>query len=205
MEKKTDRRIKKTKKLIKETFIEFLLEKPIQEIRVQALAEKADINRGTFYQHYDDIYDLLNSIEDEIIEEFTSVLEDSYKQAELSGVNLSRKDVEPILIMLLDRILSYVKENNDEIVALFRDDQNSKIKQKLRKYLYDFFVSHYSDANKSEKFQHDFVYFYSYCTSGCVEVITTWIRNGLKEDTQDIAKLLEEFILNGGLIFLPNE
>ena len=38
----------------------------IQDISVKELTELVDINRGTFYLHYDDIYDMLHKVEDEM-------------------------------------------------------------------------------------------------------------------------------------------
>ena len=63
-----DRRVKYTKKVIKDTFLSLLEKKNISNISVKELCEMADINRGTFYRYYIDIYDLLKKIEDEFIE-----------------------------------------------------------------------------------------------------------------------------------------
>ena len=60
-----DRRIKYTKKTIKDTFIKLLAEKDIKKITVSELCKKADINRATFYRYYLDVYDLLDSIKKE--------------------------------------------------------------------------------------------------------------------------------------------
>ena len=54
-----DRRVKYTKKVIKDTFLSLLEKKNISNISVKELCEMADINRGTFYRYYIDIYDLL--------------------------------------------------------------------------------------------------------------------------------------------------
>ena len=64
-----DRRIKYTKKVIKENFLNLLEEKDISNITVKELCMISDINRGTFYRYYIDIYDLLKSIEQEFVEE----------------------------------------------------------------------------------------------------------------------------------------
>lgn len=61
----------KTKALIKETFIEMLGEKKeLSNINVSDLVKKANINRSTFYAHYDNIYDLAKEYENEIIDTF---------------------------------------------------------------------------------------------------------------------------------------
>ncbi|WP_277408505.1 TetR/AcrR family transcriptional regulator [Lacrimispora xylanisolvens] len=55
-----DRRIKKTRQLIMDTFIDLLSEKEFEKITINDIAERADINRGTVYLHYMDKYDLLD-------------------------------------------------------------------------------------------------------------------------------------------------
>ena len=60
-----DRRVRRTKQLIKQSLIELMHEKPFKDITVKDITERADLNRGTFYLHYVDIYDLLSKIEDE--------------------------------------------------------------------------------------------------------------------------------------------
>ena len=55
MEKKTDRRIRKTKQQLQEGFIHLRKTKNIKYITVKELCELTDLNRGTFYLHYRDI------------------------------------------------------------------------------------------------------------------------------------------------------
>ena len=62
----TDRRVRKTKKQLRLALMELLVEKSAKSISVRELAERADINRGTFYIHYRDVGDLLQRLEDEM-------------------------------------------------------------------------------------------------------------------------------------------
>lgn len=61
-----DRRVKKTKRQLRLALMELMCEKPQKHISVRELAERADINRGTFYIHYKDVSDLLQQLEDEM-------------------------------------------------------------------------------------------------------------------------------------------
>ena len=65
VEKKTDRRILKTKRVLRESLLYLLKEQPIQKISVSLLCEKSDINRSTFYTYYSRPMDLLESIHQE--------------------------------------------------------------------------------------------------------------------------------------------
>lgn len=61
----------KTRKLIKDTFIEMLAEKKeISKISVSELVDRAHICRATFYSHFDDIYGVVGEFEKEIIDKF---------------------------------------------------------------------------------------------------------------------------------------
>ncbi|TVX94689.1 TetR/AcrR family transcriptional regulator [Paenibacillus agilis] len=65
----TDRRVIRTKKNIKRAFSELLKEKGFEAITVQDIADRADINRGTFYLHFLDKYDLFERKVDDILAE----------------------------------------------------------------------------------------------------------------------------------------
>ena len=60
-----DLRVQRTRKNIRDAFIELRSRKPIEKITVKELAEAAFINKATFYQHYEDLYDLSESMENE--------------------------------------------------------------------------------------------------------------------------------------------
>ena len=59
----------KTRVLIKSTFAEMLSEKKeINKISVTELVKRADINRGTFYSHYDDVYSVAEDYENDAMD-----------------------------------------------------------------------------------------------------------------------------------------
>jgi Transcriptional regulator len=60
-EEKVDPRIKRTRALIQQAFMELFNEKDFQSITVQDITEKAEVNRATFYAHYADKYALLDA------------------------------------------------------------------------------------------------------------------------------------------------
>jgi len=60
-ERKVDRRIRRTRRLLKEALISLILEKKYERITVQEILDRADVGRSTFYLHYRDKDDLLVS------------------------------------------------------------------------------------------------------------------------------------------------
>lgn len=75
-EKKTDLRVLRTKQSLRRAFREMAKKKPVSKITVTELAEKAMINKGTFYLHYKDIYDLYMDVVQEKLEDGLNQIED---------------------------------------------------------------------------------------------------------------------------------
>src|SRR5699024_421520 len=71
---KEDRRIQKTQNAFKQSLIQLLNEKDLDKITISDITQNADINRGTFYLHYEDKYMLLNKMENEYIEYLSNTL-----------------------------------------------------------------------------------------------------------------------------------
>ena len=61
-----DRRIRKTRAVLKNALLSLMKEKSVKHITVKELCDRADINRGTFYLHYSDVFDMLEKIEDDM-------------------------------------------------------------------------------------------------------------------------------------------
>lgn len=62
-----DIRKEKTQKAIKNAFLELRAKKPIEKITIKELCNLAQINKSTFYSHYDDIYALSEALQAETV------------------------------------------------------------------------------------------------------------------------------------------
>lgn len=67
MEQKTDLRIQKTQKAIREAFLEIRRKQPLEKIKVRSICQRAMINTSTFYNHYRDVQDLSDRLENEVL------------------------------------------------------------------------------------------------------------------------------------------
>ena len=72
--KRTDARVRYTQKVLKESLLKFLKEKPINKITVKEVCELAGLNRATFYAHYSDCFALMDTIEQELLDAFAQSL-----------------------------------------------------------------------------------------------------------------------------------
>lgn len=121
-----DRRVKRTKKLLRDSLFTLLQEKSINEITVTELTEIADINRATFYFYYTDIMDMLDQIQNEAYELFEDVLVGT--EDHIDSMEDFAKYIENILI--------FCKEN--PTIARFvitREFNNNKVLKKIKKLL----------------------------------------------------------------------
>ena len=76
-EVKEDRRVRKTKRALREGLAELLTEKDIQNVTVRELTDKVDIHRSTFYANFTDIYDLYSQIEDAVVQEIRDIFSET--------------------------------------------------------------------------------------------------------------------------------
>ena len=67
MEQKTDLRIQKTQAAIREAFFEIRRKPPLEKIKVRTICQRATINTSTFYNHYRDVQDLSDKLENELL------------------------------------------------------------------------------------------------------------------------------------------
>ena len=102
-----DRRVRKTRKQLKDCLIQLLKEKKVQDITVRELTEMADLNRGTFYLHYKDVFDLLEKTEAELFEEFNSLV-----------LSHDAQDLKQRPSLIFHEIFSLVYENADLVEIL---------------------------------------------------------------------------------------
>lgn len=72
-----DLRVKKTRRAIRSAFYSLLQEKPFEKITVRDITERAEINKTTFYAHYDTIYDLADQLEEETVTAMAARIDDA--------------------------------------------------------------------------------------------------------------------------------
>ena len=136
-EKVVDRRVRKTKRQLRLALMKLMADKSIKDISVRELAAIADINRGTFYIHYKDVYDLLSSLEDELADGLVAVCR-----------RHNAKDSEGKTYPYLMELYQYIEQNSDLCHVLLGKNGDiaftDRICHILRdEFLYDFLAYYY--------------------------------------------------------------
>lgn len=114
---KVDRRINRTKKLIRDSLFTLMQQMPYERIRISHIANVADISRSTFYLHYETKEDLLTSVLDEIINKYLSALDLPETQRQENPTHL---------------LFSLWEKNMKEMRLIVRAGLESRIYERLR-------------------------------------------------------------------------
>ncbi|CAM3638723.1 TetR-like C-terminal domain-containing protein [Marinicrinis lubricantis] len=101
--KRLDPRVLRTRRLLRDAFVECLEEMDLEKITVNRIAERATINRVTFYLHYRDIPDMLEKMADEMMAEMKQILKSSPKRESHT------EDGTPVMIDLLEHMAEHAK------------------------------------------------------------------------------------------------
>ena len=102
-----NRSVRNTKRRLREGLLSLMEKKPINEISVKELAELVDVNRGTFYFHYQDIYDLLRDMEQDFFENFDRTLSENKPALDEDGFPILDAEGAPYL----HAIFSFIDDN----------------------------------------------------------------------------------------------
>ncbi len=182
MERKDDRRVRYTKMALKQSLLELMRDGPIEKITVKDICEKADINRGTFYAHYSDPYDLLAQIEDELFSEILGSVETSLQ-------------AEAISVLLADIFGSIVK-NSDLCSVLFSEYGDKAFLKRIMFIARDKSIAEWKKIIPSAK-EEQLEMLYMFYASGCVAIIENWVQNGMKESPEELTDFIEKTSTNG--------
>ena len=107
-DKKKDLRFRKTELSIRAAFFELLKSRRMSEITVAEISRKAMLGRGTFYLHYKDIHDLLDTLENEYVEAIGNIIDEYYPIA--PAANISE---------LTEKLFRYITAHEEQLRLLF--------------------------------------------------------------------------------------
>lgn len=181
---KKDRRIKKTQKSIHDAIISLLQEKDISEITIKELAERANINRKTFYMHYSSIEDIFDKIENEITEKLLRVLNKYDFSSEKFDGYAFFSSLNDMISEDLDLHQKLIRANSYHFLL-------AKIKKIFKDSLIKIFQKEFN-ANKEE-----FSLYAEFTASGLVCMYIEWFNMNSNITLEDLAKTASNITLNG--------
>lgn len=181
---------RKTRMLIQASFLTLLEKKRFDAITIANISEGAKINRGTFYLHYVDKYDLLEQIEQQLFEDIGLHIDEL--QARYSAVDTFEKDQEYLAETLFRTI-----EHHAPLLKIFLGERG-RAGFHLR-FRHAFSEKVRLNLEKKELYQQHLKvpldYYLSFITSAFLGLIEQWVQNGLDKAPQEMARLYVDIIL----------
>ena len=153
-----DSRLRYTKESLYASFLEFLAEKPLSEITVIQICDRAGVSRKTFYKYYTDPFALLRAMQDEMFEEYREAL-----QGEPSDVS----HIMPVLFHFVDEhrvLMRATLENRGE--GNFVD-----------RVLDDLFASYHEEWERANPLMstEDVEFLFYFAVSGLFGIVRHWL------------------------------
>lgn len=175
-EKADSRRVKMTKMLLKQSLIELMKKKSIHSISIKEICEGADINRSTFYRHYNTQYELYDDIINELAENITAVFDESIK----SGAATTQ---------VLANVLTYIENNCETFLVILSDKSNISLGE-----TYSSLVGRFIDKSSTSELG---TYVAQFIAAGMTSFLWTWLSKEKRRSPSEVAALIYTLIMHG--------
>ena len=180
----TDRRVARTKRSIRMALIKILAEKSLDNVTVTELSKAADINRKTFYNYYGDVSMVVDEIENEIVADFASAI----NNIDFQEISRDPSDIFLRLARLIERDLAF---DARVFAAKGQASLLQKIVEPLKKQLWESFEDQIGQDAEEFRFLLEFV------VSGMIAVYQAWFNSGRRQDIEDLSRKLSVLTFNG--------
>lgn len=174
MKEQTDnRRVRMTKRLMRDALLELLEQTDLSGISVTAVCQAADVNRSTFYNYYSCPSDLLREIEQDVLDRIPA------------PPPILDREGEDALLRSTTGFFDYVKENERVFRVLFSESPNDDFSSRLVDLLCSQYISGIEGADEqSSRFMRRYV------ASGTVGMLREWLDSGFPLSSREIAEMM---------------
>jgi AcrR family transcriptional regulator len=187
-----DRRIVRTRESIRDAMINLIEEVGFESIAIKDIANRANINRGTFYLHYHDKFDLLDQTENEIVEDLKEIL---IKESNWGFEDYLNAD-KPLPVIV--KIFEYFKSKSRIMHAILGLKANPNFHGRMRNAIEsNLHALGLSIPEDNTQFSVPVSYFISYISAAHMGVIQSWLNTGCQESPEEMAVILSQLSIQG--------
>ncbi|MEH7413664.1 TetR/AcrR family transcriptional regulator [Neobacillus drentensis] len=191
----TDLRVIRTKEAIRDALVELINEKGFETITVKDLTTRAKINRGTFYAHYQDKFDLMTKCEEEIMLEMSRLAKKNLPGV-IAALETNSPTATPFSLAVL--IFEFLDQNSGFMEAVLGPKGDLTFQTRLKDFMWKTLFGNDSNALiKEENLLVPGQYLASYIASAHIGVIQQWLNSGREESPQEMAEILSTITFNG--------
>lgn len=166
--------VKKTKKAFEEALALLAKEKPLNKITVKEICEEAQLSRNAFYFHYQDIFALVEEIENQMVKEVEGYL-----------VEFREMGFPKNILATIKSMVGLLAKNRDVSLMLLDSSFSPSFVPRLGKLFSDFNFEYYKAYHKTD-YRANYDLFYSFISNGFYGMIRDWLKN---ENPIDAEKL----------------
>lgn len=167
-----------THKKILSTFIAELEKSPIEKIKVNVICQKVGINRSTFYAHFEDIYDILKTLSNQLGEEMYHMFENS------TDNNSSRILRDSELLKYIEFIYDHREFYKIYFSAIPLDQIDINLEKTFSELIYPILI------NRGEPDTATGFYYITFFKNGLFSVIRQWLINDCDKTPAEITKII---------------
>ncbi|MCR8658803.1 TetR/AcrR family transcriptional regulator [Paenibacillus endoradicis] len=191
---KYDRRQVKTKQQLLQALLTCIEQKGLDHVTVTDIANAADLNRGTFYLHYQDVRHMVQQIMNEKINLLSDLISqvDPYEHSQYAEQDLPY----PKIVVILEELIAERQFYTTILGPKGDPSYILHIKKILTDVLYNKFELHVPGTTSAPVPRH---YLLAYMTSAALGMILYWLENDLPETPSEIGEIIMN-IANHGLI-----
>ena len=176
-----DKRIEKTLKNIENSFLDLLETKKFQNITVTDICKKANINRCTFYAHFDNTLVLLETLQKKLVNEF------------LESFNEYNFDTDSK--KMIDLLFKEIKENKKLFSLLFSFENQENIAKLIEENMKQQTIDHWLKESNISIEEADLLFSYIVC--GGNAILKKWYDSNFSMDENKVKKLFDQVIKYG--------
>lgn len=177
-----DRRVRRTKKALTNALLKLLETKSFNEISVIEITELADINRATFYSYYDDVIDMILSLQEDVYRQFEALIA---KSEPLKGLD----DLKSFILT----VLGFCKENAEMCKFLLTSDTAALHYKKIL----DIISKNAPNTLKLFPATSANRYITAYAVYASIGAISAWVSDGMKIPENKLADMLVNILSDG--------
>lgn len=179
----TDRRVKRTKKALRDALLSLLEEKNINQISVTELTTLADVNRATFYFYYTDLIDMLQQIQNESYQYFEEII---------SEYSPSINTIEGFT-EYAEIIFTFCKEHESIVRFIVNNDTNNQLYKQIQTLM----LNNIPNSKDTFDEKNPARYSTNYVLNAMVGIMIDWMDEGMMISPHDLAEFCAHIYLNG--------
>ena len=179
MEKKEDRRVKITKRMLKDALIELLKKKDIYHVSIRELCDSADVNRTTFYKYYGSQFDLLADMENDLLELISKAIEKNEANPE----------------KIVAAACRYLEDNLEFARLIINNNVDPNFANRL--FAMEALKQRAMESVSVNKTAAEIEYVYNFLTYGAFRAVCVWLNKEERESPETFGRLINPMLLNG--------